>query len=224
VSDAVTTTATEAPEATAPEAPTRRRGVPFLPAIFIGAALLFLGVAVTDWWKDREDTPNAVDIGFADDMSTHHLQAIRMANLYQEHGEESDLVARAQEIVFFQAGDVRVMQNAMSRWNESGSPDTAMEWMGESYPQDGQPGMATPEEMEQLANARGRELDDLFTALMIDHHAGAIHMAEYASEHGRVEEITELAAAMARYQQREIDELNVARRALGLPIHEPDVS
>ena len=74
--------ATEPPPTTPAPARRPRPGVPFLPAIFLGVALLVLGVGVASWWHNREATPGAVDIGFYDDMSTHHLQAIRMANIY----------------------------------------------------------------------------------------------------------------------------------------------
>ena len=40
------------------------------------------------------------------------------------------------------------------------------------------PGMLTPEEMQQLANAKGKEFDRLFLQGMIKHHAGAIQMVD----------------------------------------------
>src|SRR5690606_30252304 len=41
---------------------------------------------------------------------------------------------------------------------------------------DGMPGMLTPEQMAQLAAARGTEFDRLFLQLMIQHHEGALTM------------------------------------------------
>jgi uncharacterized protein (DUF305 family) len=40
------------------------------------------------------------------------------------------------------------------------------------------PGMLTAEEMQQLANAKGKEFDRLFLQGMIKHHLGAITMVE----------------------------------------------
>ena len=40
------------------------------------------------------------------------------------------------------------------------------------------PGMLTPEEMTQLANAKGVEFDRLFLMGMIKHHGGAITMVD----------------------------------------------
>jgi uncharacterized protein (DUF305 family) len=213
--------ATEPPTDLPDPAHRARPGVPFLPAIFLGLALLALGVGVASWWHNRETTPGAVDIGFYDDMSTHHLQAIRMANIYMENGDNADLKARAEEIAYFQSGDVREMQNALADWNEDGTPDTAMEWMGTPVPQDAQPGMATPAQIAALEVARGTELDDLFTQLMIEHHAGGIHMAQYAQQHARLQEVRDLARAMAANQEMEIGELNHVRQDLGLPLYQP---
>jgi uncharacterized protein (DUF305 family) len=198
-----------------------RPGVPFLPAIFIGVALLVLGVGAATWWHNRETTPGAVDVGFYDDMTTHHLQAIKMANIYTQHGDNDDLRSRAEEIAFFQSGDVRVMQDALSDWGKEGTANTAMEWMGTPVPQDAQPGMATPPQMADLEAARGLALDDQFTQLMIEHHAGGIHMAQYAEEHARLHDVRELAGSIVATQRMEIDELNHLRQDLGLPIFEP---
>jgi uncharacterized protein (DUF305 family) len=198
-----------------------RPGVPFLPAIFLAAALLFAGYAAGTWWANRTALPSQVDIGFYDDMSSHHQQAVDMARIYERYGDNDSLRSRAQEIETSQIGDIRVMQYALAKWNETGTPNVAMQWMGESVPQDAMPGMATPAEMQELAAARGLQLDDLFTALMINHHAGGLHMAQHAAETARLSETRSVANAMAKTQQMEIDELNHARQDLGLPIHQP---
>jgi uncharacterized protein (DUF305 family) len=204
-----------------PPAPRPRPGVPFLPAIFLAAALLFAGYAAGTWWANREAKPSQVDIGFYDDMSSHHQQAVDMARVYMRDGDNESLRSRAQEIETSQIGDIRVMQDSLAKWNETGTPNVAMQWMGEPVPQDAMPGMATPAEMQELAAARGLQLDDLFTALMIDHHAGGLHMAEHAAEAARLSETRSIADAMVKTQQMEIDELNHARQDLGLPIHQP---
>ena len=135
-----------APDGSEPTpAPRPRSGVPFLPGVFIAAALLFLGVATGTWWANRETTPSSVDIGFYDDMTSHHLQAIDMARIYERNGDTADLISRAQEIEFEQIGDIRVMQDALVDWGENGTPDIAMQWMGEPVAQDAMPGLATPD-------------------------------------------------------------------------------
>jgi uncharacterized protein (DUF305 family) len=141
-----------------------------------------------------------------------------MANIYEQNGTNADLRSRALEIEFEQTGDVRVMQDALASWGKTGTPDVAMEWMGAPVPTDEMPGLATPAELTELQNARGAELDELFTRLMIRHHVGGIHMAEHAAETAKLTKVRTLANAMAHNQQREVDELNHVRQDLGFPL------
>ena len=157
-------------------------------------------------------------------MTSHHLQAIDMARIYERNGDTADLISRAQEVEFEQIGDVRVMQDALVDWDENGTPDTAMQWMGEPVAQDAMPGLATPDQLAALEAATGRELDDLFTQRMIDHHDGGLHMAEYAAANARLGSTQQLASQMAATQAMEIDELNHVRQDLGLPIHRPNTN
>jgi uncharacterized protein (DUF305 family) len=57
----------------------------------------------------------------------------------------------------------------------------------------------------------------LFLTLMIDHHRGGVHMASYAAEHAGDEDVRQLAARIARNQEMEIEELEVAGARYGLP-------
>ena len=58
---------------------------------------------------------------------------------------------------------------------------------------------------------------------MINHHAGGIHMADYAATHAKTNLARTLARAMARDQRFEIVDLNGRRAQLGLPPHQPGV-
>ena len=207
----------------ADEVPSRaegRRG-PSLPAMFvILVACMFFAGSLTHWWDSRPEQVGAVDVGFFDDMTTHHFQALAMSSTYSRYGTDSLFRSDAAKIIFSQSGDVRQMQRALAEWHRSGTPDVAMEWMGMHTPQDAQPGMATPQQLAALNKARGRRLDDLFSALMINHHAGGIHMATYAMTHATTKFARTMASIMARDQRFEIIDLNGWRVQLGLPRHE----
>jgi uncharacterized protein (DUF305 family) len=200
---------------------TRRRG-PSIPVfVFLVLAFMGLAAAVTYRWDHRQTDFGAVDVGFFDDMTTHHLQAIDLATVYTRYGDDSIFLGDASKIVFNQAGDIRQMRKALGDWHRSGTPDVAMEWMGMHSPQDAQPGMATPDQVAALSRARGRRLDDLFSALMINHHAGGLHMAEYAATHAKTNLARTLARFMARDQRFEIGDMNLRRTQLGLSEHQP---
>jgi uncharacterized protein (DUF305 family) len=145
-----------------------------------------------------------------------------MARAYMRYGDDTVLRSVAQEIDFAQAGDVRVMQDALSRWDEAGSPDVAMDWMDDPVAPDAMPGLATAADMNALTSRRGLELDDLFTRLMIEHHAGGADMADAAVGRARLGGVKDLARAMAFTQRREIDELNHRRLDIGLSVVVPE--
>jgi uncharacterized protein (DUF305 family) len=174
--------------------------------------------AVSVLWPDPE--PNEADVGFYDDMTTHHWQAFDLARIYFANGDDPVLRELAEETIFFQSGEIRDMQRAMEDWGETGTPDEAMQWMGMTTPQDAQPGMATPEQLEELESLEGSELDDAFSRLLIDHHAGGIHMADAAVGAASLPDVRELARIMATNQRAEIDELNHRRQVLGLPSYQ----
>jgi uncharacterized protein (DUF305 family) len=193
----------------------RFRGPNLLQTIALVLALCFLTGVVTAWWVGRDPTPNAVDVGFFDDMTVHHDQAIGMAITYLRNGDDKIMTFIASGINRAQNGDIRQMQAEMQQWGKEGTPDIAMEWMGMSVPPRGMPGMATEAQMAELQAARGPELDDLFSRLMIDHHLGGIHMAEAAEENGDL--TVGAAAGMTATQRADIGEINNRREQLGLP-------
>jgi uncharacterized protein (DUF305 family) len=189
--------------------------------VLVVAALVFGGAI--GWRITKGDGPerpgrDSVDVGLFQDMGTHHNQAIAMAFTYLEHGTDPLLRQIAGEILIYQASEIGVMNDHLAQWNQQGTEeDTAMGWMGMRVPRDEMLGLATPEQMDELAAARGTELDQLFTRLMIDHHVGGIHMAQYAAAHAETETARSWAEAMTHGQKGEIAELNRWRVQHGYP-------
>ncbi len=175
-------------------------------ALMLVAALI-AGVGVY-WWQQRSPNPGRTDVGFYDDMTTHHLQAIAMSNAYIRNGRAPFLSQEAGEVSLGQAGDIRAMNLALESWGADTSDDVAMEWMGMSVPQNQQPGMATDAEIARLGRSRGRSLDEQYSRLMVLHHAGGVHMAAAAATQARLGSVRRFAAAMAHGQRSEIEELN----------------
>jgi len=83
--------------------------------------------------------------------------------------------------------------------------------------------MATGADLDRLRNAQGEEADDLFTQLMIRHHEGGIHMAEFAATDAETSNIRNFARGMAASQRSEIGEINAVRSRVGLePVLQDD--
>jgi uncharacterized protein (DUF305 family) len=194
---------------------------PSLPQAVILVAALCLVAGVVGWRLAQDDHPGrgSVDAGFLEDMQTHHLQALEIGYAYLEHGSNPTLRHIARDIISTQGIEVGQMRSVLSEWGLQSSPDpegTAMAWMHEPHPAQQMPGMATGADIDLLRNAQGVEADDLFAQLMIRHHQGGIHMAEFAATDAETSNIRNFARGMAAGQRSEIGEINAVRRELGL--------
>ena len=90
-----------------------------------------------------------------------------------------------------------------------------MSWMGHS---DGvMPGMASPEQINQLRELTGIEADGLFLQLMIRHHRGGLLMAEAALEKAAEPEVRILAQSILDAQSSEIDLMQTMLQQKGFP-------
>jgi len=189
----------------------------------LGLALVFLGVGIGFAVKSRSAMhPGAgsVDVGFLQDMRYHHDQATQMSLTYlQKPPAEQDPALRtiAAEILLEQQLEAGAMVQLLHEYgqpeaNESG---TGMEWMSMPLPIDQMPGMATPENIAALKAASGRDADILFCKLMIAHHQGGLHMAEYAAGQAKEPRVRELATSMMKGQVDEILELQQIQARLG---------
>jgi len=154
---------------------------------------------------------NSVDVGFLQDMRIHHEQASIMAMTYLEASPNGNTVQRmiAREILLTQSMETGRMIQLLRMFKESETnlTDQVMGWMNEPTPIDRMPGYATDEQMEQLQKSRDAEADALFRDLMIAHHLGGVHMAEYAMENAKHPEVRKMAESMLREQTGEINEL-----------------
>jgi uncharacterized protein (DUF305 family) len=208
--------------------PERSRAPALWQVLALVVALCALAGIVGWQIGQREPSPPAkdsVDVGFFYDMSQHHQQAITMAMTYLRNGDDPRLLLMAREIVSYQSAEIGAMNTYLAQWGRAGDrPARAMGWMQPPIPYDEMPGLATKEQMAELAAARGAELDNLFTTLMINHHAGGVHMASYAAEHAEEESTRKLAAGMVDGQRGEISEMNTWRTQHGLPTIVPPLA
>jgi uncharacterized protein (DUF305 family) len=187
--------------------------------IVLGLAVLLLGLSAgyAFFGGTGSSKMNAVDVGFLQDMRTHHDQAVSMAFIYLEKpAAEQDPVLRsiAKTIIDEQQFESGYMTGLLLDAGKPAANETGqvMAWMNEPLPTDRMPGLATDAQLEQLNQATGKDADALFAALMIAHHQGGIHMAQYAAQHANEAAVRGLAARMVTGQQGEILELQDAEQ------------
>nr|WP_280264887.1 DUF305 domain-containing protein [Nocardia wallacei] len=181
--------------------------------------------------QDKAVVPNAVDVGFCQDMSVHHAQAVQMAGVELSGGADPDVRRLAYDILTTQQNQAGRMQGWLQLWEKpTVGPDGYMGWMTETGgdhgmrhagPMPSMPGMASPQEMAQLRRTTGPALDTLFLQLMLRHHRGGIPMTDYAGAHADTDAVRSLATSMGATQQGEMQlmtEMLAARGATPLPL------
>ena len=115
------------------------------------------------------------DSQFMMDMIPHHHQAIEMAELVADRTNRPELIDVAGRINASQGDEIEFMQSWLRTRGEH-VPDPTEH--GAMHTTHKMAGMATPEQMAELAASDGTEFDQLFLQLMITHHAGAVDMVE----------------------------------------------
>jgi uncharacterized protein (DUF305 family) len=191
--------------------------------VAFAVALLFLAGSV-GYYAGTRSTDAAggdAEVGFLLDMIAHHEQAIEISRTALAGSMPEGVQSFAVEVVADQQYEVGKMETLLESWGHARQREdgaATMDWMGDPVPLDRMPGLASEDDLDRLADARGEEAGALWLALMSNHHRGGVHMAEAAV--GRVDDrrVRALAERMARIQAVEINEYESARRRLGLEI------
>jgi uncharacterized protein (DUF305 family) len=148
----------------------------YLCLVIVVLAAVWLGT--TPWSNGSAPGDKSAEAGFVRDMSTHHAQAVEMAELVRFRTRDPAIRLLAGDIALTQQGQIGQVSGWLEEWGlpETGV-DPAMTWMG--HPIDGpMPGMATRPQVTASARSSGVNADVLFLRAMIPHHQAAILMAE----------------------------------------------
>jgi uncharacterized protein (DUF305 family) len=190
--------------------------------IGLGVVVLIVAVAVVMTWVGGSDDDDpafgAVEVGFLQDMIDHHEQALVISNTLLEANPEGDAASYARDVILFQTRDIGRMETWLDDAGYArGSPDrTAMVWMGEPTPVETMPGLATPEQLDELVASSGAEADRMFFDLMSAHHLGGVHMADYTADNTEIPWLRTFAEAVSYGQQIEVVEYEQAMERYGL--------
>lgn len=159
---------------------------------------------------------NSVEVGFAQDMIEHHGQALAMVDRLDPAVDPA--VSRlGRQISDAQRVEIGTMLGWLRLANESPASAHPMSWMPQKH-HTSMPGMATMEELNALAEARGRDAEILFLQLMLRHHQGGADMAESVDRLLDRGPVKEAAGAMFDQQGQEIGLIAVMLTQLGAPL------
>ena len=153
-----------------------------------------------------DEPPSHADIAFMQMMVPHHAQAVEMAELARRHAVDPGVRRMAARIRAAQGPEIVMMSSWLEREGvEVPQPgDDPTDFDHSMHGHDPMMGMLTDREMRALAEARGERFDRLFLQGMIQHHRGAVEMAENLAEEGIDVLVTELAADVHLTQSSEI--------------------
>ena len=173
------------PDAATQSAPVVQGGAPGEAAKTVSSS-----AAATDPWTQT-------DADFVTMMIPHHAQALEMTRLAKEHGVDPEVVSLAERIEAAQGPEIV----AMSGWLDA----RGLRVPRASDPPHTMAGMLTPAQMSELGKARGEEFDRLFLTGMIQHHQGALEMAEPMASTGSDALAIEMAMDVEATQSVEIE-------------------
>ncbi|MCW2829712.1 MAG: hypothetical protein JWP31_404 [Aeromicrobium sp.] len=183
---------------------------PRLVGIIVGIAVLS---GVLGAWAGRSSNdsteprsrPDAVAVGFLQDMIVHHAQGIELAQIVVDDSDPA-IASVANLVLQGQAQELGEMKAYLTVWGEPlVASGASMAWMpGHHHGQ--MPGLATTQQLDALRSSRGAARDALFLDLMVEHHRGAVEMAAAGARTDQ-KVVRSLAARIEFDQQEEISRM-----------------
>ncbi len=195
-------------------------------ALAVGFLLGFLARIPLEDSRPADPTAGSVDVGFCQDMTVHHNQAIEMSAIAVTSSQDQYVRNLAYDILTTQQNQVGQMEGWLTMWGQPPLPSGPyMAWMSDDsghshgatsddhgHESDGMasadgmatmPGMASSEDLANLRAATGVEQDVLFLQLMLRHHEGGLPMMEYGAQYASESVVRGLAQKMVDTQTSE---------------------
>lgn len=185
----------------------------FLTAALLGTTLTLVGCSGPGGDQATGHGFNDTDVSFATDMIQHHAQALQMVDLTLGRDLDPEVVELAEDIRAAQTPEIEKMADWLQDWDKP-VPETvrdhanahgdgsAMEHAADM------PGMMSAEEMHDLEAAKGDEFQTMWLEMMVEHHEGAVEMAEEEQADGENAQAVALAEDIVAAQQKEIDTMD----------------
>jgi uncharacterized protein (DUF305 family) len=147
---------------------------------------------------------NAADVEFVQSMIPHHEQAVMMSTMVELRSDDPKVKALAADIKAAQGPEIDQMRAWLKAWKVKELDAAGHMSMGHGSGGMNMPGMMSDDQMGDLDDAAGATFDEMFLTMMIDHHEGAIEMAETVKADGKDPEVADLADAIIKAQAAEI--------------------
>ena len=197
----------------------------------LGAVTLTLGLTLSACGNDDGDSDtttqvsstehNDADVAFATDMMQHHAQALVMVDMTMNRDLDPEVQQLAEDIRAAQGPEIETFTDWLTDWDEE-IPETMrdhgnaghdmgdMDGMGDAMEglDTDMPGMMSADDMTALGDASHAEFQTMWLEMMIEHHEGAVEMAQAETEDGQYKPAIDLAENIASSQTAEIETMN----------------
>jgi uncharacterized protein (DUF305 family) len=159
------------------------------------------------------DVHNAADVEFATEMIRHHADALVMVDMTQGRDLSPELARLTEDVRAAQAPEIETMVDWLTAWGED-VPETSRDHVNShdgSHGEDdgdgsGMDGMGMdPDDLAMLEDAEGAAFESMWLEMMIEHHEGAVEMAEAQQADGLFADAVALAESIESSQGAEIE-------------------
>ena len=155
-------------------------------------------------------TWNDADVAFVQGMIPHHEQAVEMSNMMTGRTVSNSTAALAEQIRAAQTTEVALMQGFLADWGVELDPHA-----GHSGDHSMGEGMMSDEQLDELESAGGVDFERMWLTMMLEHHHGAVGMANTVLSGGRDPRVRSLAEGIIAAQQAEIAQIEALLVSLG---------
>jgi uncharacterized protein (DUF305 family) len=177
--------------------------------VALAAMLALAGCAATSGGMDHDGhstsgadaagEANEADVMFAQMMIPHHEQALEMSTIVlAKDGLDPEVAELAEQIAAAQGPEIEQLESWLDEWGVPEMPSDHGMAMD---------GMLTEEQLDELEAADAASGSQLFLEQMIEHHEGAVDMAEAHQESGEHDGALELSASIIETQVAEIERM-----------------
>jgi uncharacterized protein (DUF305 family) len=196
------------------------RTFPAVAALALGLTLALTGCGSTDEPSSSSTVSatehNEADVTFASQMIQHHAQALSLVDVSRSRDLDPEVAALVEDIQQAQAAEIQTMSGWLQDWDEE-IPATVRDHshadLGDMDGMDGRgddtgtdmPGMMSASQMSDLRHAGDADFQDMWLEMMVEHHEGAVQMAETEEANGRFRDAVNLAEDIQESQTAEID-------------------
>lgn len=148
---------------------------------------------------DQSVTWNDADVSFAQMMLADHRMVGEMATMAQKKATTPELKAVSKKLNSGQSKAADEISGWLTAWGEPTEAGAAHAQM---------PGAMTEADMTMLTSMKkGMDFDMMFAQMMVEHHQGAITMAEEEAANGKNPDAKAMATSMVKTLQAQVTSL-----------------